>query len=125
MGETSSQKTGKRHERVFLLCAVLAAALCVALAFWYAPPKAKPDPAPQTPLLQSLRVDLNTADFETLCILPGVGEKRAQAILDYREAHGPFRRVEDAAAVPGLTEDLVASWAELAYVSWTNPEKGE
>ena len=117
MGETSSQKTGKRHERVFLLCAVLAAALCVALAFWYAPPKAKPDPAPQTPLLQSLRVDLNTADFETLCILPGVGEKRAQAILDYRDAHGPFRRVEDAAAVPGLTEDLVASWAELAYVS--------
>ena len=80
-------------------------------------PKAKPDPAPQTPLLQSLRVELNTADFETLCILPGVGEKRAQAILDYREAHGPFRRVEDAAAVPGLTEDIVASWAELAYVS--------
>ena len=39
MGETSSQKTGKRHERVFLLCAVLAAALCVALAFWYAPPE--------------------------------------------------------------------------------------
>ena len=50
-------------------------------------------------------------------ILPGVGEKRAQAILDYREAHGPFRRVEDAAAVPGLTENIVASWAELAYVS--------
>ena len=47
MGETSSQKTGKRHERVFLLCAVLAAALCVALAFWYAPPKTMPDLATQ------------------------------------------------------------------------------
>ena len=117
MKETGSQASARRHERLFLLCAAAAAAVCILLAAALAPPKAKPDPAPQTPLLQSLRVDLNTADFETLCILPGVGEKRAQAILDYREAHGPFRRVEDAAAVPGLTEDLVASWAELAYVS--------
>ena len=117
MGESSSQKTGKRHERVFLLCAVLAAALCVALAFWYAPPKAKPDPAPQTPLLQSLRVDLNTADFSALCTLPGVGEKRAQTILDYRTQNGPFERVEDAANVPGLTQTIVDSWAGMATVS--------
>lgn len=31
--------------------------------------------------------------------------------------HGPFARVADAAAVPGLTEDLVASWEGQATVN--------
>ena len=62
-------------------------------------------------------VDLNTADLSALCTLPGVGEKRAQTILDYRTQNGPFERVEDAANVPGLTQTIVDSWAGMATVS--------
>ena len=62
------------------------------------------------------RVDLNTADLDALCTLPGVGESRARAIVAYRQQYGPFAQVADAADVPCLTEDIVASWAGQATV---------
>ena len=39
--------------------------------------------------------------------LPGIGEKRAQAILDWREEHGPFSYVEDLIQVPGIGEGIL------------------
>lgn len=53
------------------------------------------------------RVDLNTAGLEELMTLPGIGEKRARAILDYREEHGPFAYVEDLIRVPGIGEGIL------------------
>ena len=108
MKETGSQASARRHERLFLLCAAAAAVVCILLM---------PRAASETPMVQLIRVDLNTADLETLCVLPNVGEKRAQALLEYRDTHGPFRHVADAAAVPGLSESSVASGEGLAYVS--------
>ncbi len=108
-----------RREACFLLLAAGAAALCTAMAFWFTVPlRPQPQTAAQTvPLVQLARVDLNTAGLDALTILPGVGAQRAQAILDYRRQNGAFRRVEDAAKVPGLTAEIVASWGELATVS--------
>lgn len=119
MKETGSQpKHKRRQEGLFLLCAVLTAAACVALAVWFAPPRLGPSGRTEDlTLVQLIRVDLNTADASTLCLLPEIGEKRAQAILDYRQAHGAFHRVTDVLAVPGVTEEIVAAWGELAYVS--------
>ena len=71
----------------------------------------------ETPLIQLARVDLNTAGQDALCTLPGVGEQRARAIIEYREQYGRFAAVEEAAAVPGLTEAVVDEWDGLAYVS--------
>lgn len=71
----------------------------------------------ETPLIQLARVDLNTAELDALCTLPGVGEQRARAIIEYREQYGRFAAVEEAAAVPGLTEAVVEEWDGLAYVS--------
>lgn len=114
------KKHGLRSsERWFLLAAALVCILSVVLAFWFAAPsqtEPQPSSAP-TPLIQLMRVDLNTADAAALCTLPGVGERRAQAILDYRREHGAFAAVAEAAQVPGLTDEIVASWSELAYVS--------
>ena len=70
-----------------------------------------------TSLEQYVLVNLNTAGLDALCTLPGVGESRARAILEYRRQHGPFQRVEDAADVPGLTEAVVGSWAGQAVVN--------
>ena len=71
----------------------------------------------EAPLIQLARVDLNTAGQDALCTLPGVGEQRARAIIEYREQYGRFAAVEEAAAVPGLTEAVVDEWDGLAYVS--------
>jgi competence protein ComEA len=58
-------------------------------------------PSPTGPL------DLNTATLEQLDGLPGIGPTTAQKILDYRQAHGPFRSVADLDAVPGIGQGRI------------------
>ncbi|MCU7824852.1 ComEA family DNA-binding protein [Kitasatospora sp. DSM 101779] len=47
-------------------------------------------------------VSLNRATAEQLDTLPGVGPTLAQRILQYRQAHGPFRSVDQLRQVPGI-----------------------
>jgi competence protein ComEA len=50
-------------------------------------------------------VDLNTASAEQLDkALKGVGPKKSEEIVKYREAHGPFKSLDDLAKVPGIKE---------------------
>ena len=53
-------------------------------------------------------VDINNADAETLAkVIDGIGVAKAQAIVDYRKANGPFQSVEGLAAVKGIGERTV------------------
>jgi comEA protein len=47
-------------------------------------------------------ININTADYDTLQLIYGVGPVIAQRIIDYREAHGPFERIEDIQKVKGI-----------------------
>ena len=47
-------------------------------------------------------VNINTADVTQLSLLPRVGEKAAQRIVDYRTAHGPFKKATDLMQVKGF-----------------------
>jgi competence protein ComEA len=47
-------------------------------------------------------VPINTASVAELEALPGIGPKTAQAIVDYRNAHGPFVSVEAILEVKGI-----------------------
>ena len=87
----------QKKEKLFLALSLAAVVLCTVLAFGFAVPlqAAEPQVLPDTTgLEQYVLVNLNTADLSALCTLPGVGEKRAQTILDYRTQNGPFERVE-------------------------------
>ena len=50
------------------------------------------------------RIDLNTADAETLMTLPGIGESKASRIIAWREQYGPFRSAEDLMRIPGIKQ---------------------
>ena len=66
---------------------------------------AAPAEKPEAPgMLEGEVLNLNTATLSDLTRLPGIGQTKAQAILDWREAHGPFRAVEDLLSVDGIGE---------------------
>lgn len=108
------------HECRFLAVTAVVLVCIAGLAFWYAVPFRAEEAAPASvlePLRDSFRVDLNTAGPEALSTLPGIGEQKAKAIVEYRSTHGRFRSLADAARVPGITQDMIDEWQGLAYVS--------
>ncbi|MGE5103440.1 MAG: ComEA family DNA-binding protein, partial [Betaproteobacteria bacterium] len=63
-------------------------------------------------------VNINTATREELDALPGIGPVKAQAIIDYRSANGPFRSTEDIMKVKGIKEGEYAKILDQISVSW-------
>ena len=55
-------------------------------------------------LQAEFQVDINEAQFGEIVILPGVGEKLAQTIVDHRQQAGPFDSVQSLTQVPGIGE---------------------
>ena len=64
-------------------------------------------------------VDLNSATAEELMTLPGIGETRAQQIIDWRQAHGAFAAPEDVLEIPGIGEGLFAGFRDYVTVDGT------
>lgn len=87
------------------------------------------NPAPSETLSRSLpanppesgpdgtkRVELNHATLEELMSLPGIGAVRAQRILEYREANGPFRQASELMNVSGIGAGIFATLRDYVYV---------
>ena len=53
-------------------------------------------------LIAGEKINLNTATLEELTKLKRIGPVYAQRIIDYREKHGPFERIEDLMKVKGI-----------------------
>jgi competence protein ComEA len=64
-------------------------------------------------------LNINTADASALAeFIDGVGERRAVAIVQYRETHGPFASVDELANVKGIGMKTVESnRANLTVIS--------
>ena len=74
-------------------------------------------------LLEGEVIDINTADVYDLQRLPGIGEKRAQAIVAYREEHGPFQSVDELDNVEGIGEGILSGLREYASAEIPEPEE--
>ena len=111
-------KTGINRRIIVLL--LFAVAICIGALLFLAPVYQGdfvPLPEVSEELEQSARIDLNQADLETLCLLPGIGEVKAQRILEYRQEHGPFASLQELDQVEGIGPKTIESWEGLAWVS--------
>ncbi len=61
-----------------------------------------------TPDSGEKKININTATAAELMELPGVGAKKAEAILNYRNQHGAFKRVNDLDHVKGIGAKMLA-----------------
>lgn len=84
-----------------VLLAGAAALLAVAAVSFLRGPRPAAVAVADEPALD-LRLDLNRASAAELEALPGIGPALASRILAWRAEHGPFRSLEELAAVPGL-----------------------
>ena len=62
-------------------------------------------------------LDINRAPAEKLTMLPGVGEVRAQFLVEYRKANGPFRSIYDLGEVPGVGPVLFRKMTGLSLTA--------
>ena len=86
---------------------------------WTVPTVGEPTVVPSNAVLvepTSDKIDINTADAKLLETLPGIGETRAQAIISHRDEHGPFKRVDDIVAVPGIGSATLEGLRDLVEV---------
>jgi competence protein ComEA len=78
--------------------------------------------AEQAPALSpSFPINLNSATLEELQELPGIGEVRAQSIITYRTAHGPFQSIEDIQAVEGIGPGIFEKIKDLIIIDSIPP----
>jgi comEA protein len=62
----------------------------------------------------AFHVDVNTASWQELALVPGLGPKKAQAIVAHRQALGGFKSADDLAQVPGIGRKTAADIAQYA-----------
>lgn len=77
------------------------------------------NPQRSQPLLnieEPILVNINTADLDTLVLLPGIGPSKAQAIINYREQNGLFIRIEDIQKVKGIGPGIFDSIKDLITI---------
>jgi competence protein ComEA len=104
---SKGEKTMRKSHLIVLSVILIAAISSTAMA-------ADSQPVAGAPAVTGI-VNLNTADAAQLEMLPRVGAKAAQRILDYRKEHGNFKKTSDLMQVKGFGEKSFERLA--AYVS--------
>jgi len=61
----------------------------------------------------STHININQATLKELTSLPGIGKKRANDIIAYREKNGKFTSIEDVKKVDGIGKDTIEKIKDL------------
>ena len=80
---------------------------------WWLPETEVVDTDPES---IKLKIDLNRAEWYELIILPGIGEKKAREIVEYRKRAGGFKTIEQLCGVNGIGERTVSRFEDLVFI---------
>ncbi len=80
---------------------------------WWLPETQVVDTNPES---IKLKIDLNRAEWYELIILPGIGEKKAKAIVEYRKSKGTFKTLEQLCEVNGIGKKTVKKIEGLVFI---------
>jgi len=72
---------------------------------------------------QTASININTADSTSLASLSGIGQSKAEAIVEYRKANGPFTSAQDLTNVKGIGARTVEKNANRLTTQDTNSPK--
>ncbi|MDR0579365.1 MAG: helix-hairpin-helix domain-containing protein [Campylobacteraceae bacterium] len=62
------------------------------------------------------KIDINSADAKALTAIKGLGEKKAEAIVEYRDKNGKFKSADDLLKVKGIGKKLLETIKEEVEV---------
>ena len=102
----------KKHEKLFYILTVALFVIAVSgMLIYHLSPTYKPavslvgmPDAAGDPAIENGKININTAGSETLQLLPGIGEKMAERIIQYRTTNGNFHSTRDLLKVYGIGE---------------------
>ncbi|MBQ6999131.1 MAG: helix-hairpin-helix domain-containing protein [Clostridia bacterium] len=63
-----------------------------------------------------IKININTATLEEFCELPSIGENTAKKIIDFRNAYGEFRNIQEIMRVSGIGEKTYAEISKYLTV---------
>ncbi len=78
-----------------------------------------------SPAMAADLIDLNTATADELTRLPQIGPARAQDIIQYREANGPFVSADDLQNIRGIGPRIVDGLRDLVTTSMPVTEEND
>lgn len=62
------------------------------------------------------KINLNQAGIDDFCLVPGIGEKISQAIIEYRNRHGRFKKLEELKEVKGIGKAKYAIFKDYFFI---------
>lgn len=98
--------------KMLVLLGISLVSIVSAGILWYPPLYRQGEEAPDSrPFITAAQQDLvyiNSASLEELMVLPGIGEKRAQSIIEYRNTKGKIESLEELESIQGLGPKICA-----------------
>ncbi len=119
-GSSTSAKSLEFSRKELIATLFLITALLIGIGIkytidyhWWLPETKVVDTDPES---IKLKIDLNRAEWYEFIILPGIGEKRAKAIVEYRKSKGAFRTIDQLSEVNGIGKKTVKRIKDLIYL---------